>query len=243
MRISIAQIRPFKGDIARNIETHIHFVKNAVQEKSDLVVFPELSITGYEPTLAKELAILPDDNRLDVLQRLSNEHNITVCAGAPTRDTGEIRLSMIILQPQRERIVYSKRFLFKHENNFFSPGPVPFALQIDNEHVMAPAICYELSQTQHHEDAVQNGANLYVASVLNSVQGVQNDLDKLQAFATKYGMTTFLSNYVGHSGGYECAGRSSAWDKNGNLIAQLDGNSEGLIVYDTVTEKPHLIHY
>lgn len=243
MRLSIAQIRPVKGNIEANIQSHLRFIRAAVQQQVDVIVFPELSLTGYEPSLAKELAITAADERLQVLQEISDQHNITICVGAPTQNDSNVHLSMIIIQPQREKTVYSKRFLYKHENDVFTPGKNPLAFQSGDGEVIAPAICYELSQTQHHEDAVKQGASLYVASVLNSVQGVESDLAKMSAVAEKYGMTAFLSNYVGHSGGYECAGRSSVWDKSGTLVAQLDGQSEGQIIYNTVTEKPFLLQH
>ena len=46
-------------------------------------------------------------------------------------------------------------------------------------------------------------------------------------------LVTFMPNYVGMSGGYECAGRSSVWNKKGELMGQLGNKPEGLLVYDT----------
>ena len=56
MRLFLGQTRPIKGDIHHNIENHTKFIELAISHRADMVVFPELSITGYEPTLAKELA-------------------------------------------------------------------------------------------------------------------------------------------------------------------------------------------
>lgn len=56
MKIAIAQTRPFKGDISANIETHKKLIELAISYKADTIFFPELSVTGYEPELAKDLA-------------------------------------------------------------------------------------------------------------------------------------------------------------------------------------------
>lgn len=50
-------------------------------------------------------------------------------------------------------------------------------------------------------------------------------------------MVTLMSNYVGSSGGYECAGRSSVWNEKGELMGQLDEKTEGLLLFDTETKE------
>ena len=56
MKICIAQTQALKGNVRQNIQNHLQLIERAVELKSDLIIFPELSITGYEPELAKELA-------------------------------------------------------------------------------------------------------------------------------------------------------------------------------------------
>jgi len=56
MKICIAQTTPIKGDIEKNIENHKKLIALSIQENADIIVFPELSLTGYEPKLVKELA-------------------------------------------------------------------------------------------------------------------------------------------------------------------------------------------
>ena len=56
MKICLAQTRSFKGEVQKNIENHLRMVKQAIASQASLIIFPELSLTGYEPELAKELA-------------------------------------------------------------------------------------------------------------------------------------------------------------------------------------------
>lgn len=111
------------------------------------------------------------------------------------------------------------------------------------ETMIAPAICYELSNAEHAEYASRQHATIYMASVLNSVNGVDADIEKLSHIASTYQMTTFMANYVGISGGYPCAGKSSVWDSEGRLIAQLDDKTEGTILYDTETKMLESIYF
>jgi len=237
MKISVAQTRPVKGNIQQNIDNHLRFIEQAITKKADMIVFPELSLTGYEPELAKELASTQDDERLDIFQTISDDNQLTIGVGLPTRENDHLFVSMIIFQPGKERLTYSKQHLYPTEVDVFTPGQNRIYLDIDGVNVVAPTICYELSIPEHSESAHANHANVYIASVMNSVSGVDADLHKLSEIARKYRMNTFMANYVGQSGGYECAGKTSAWNTKGDLVGQLNQRDEGLLIYNTETEE------
>ena len=237
MKISVAQTRPVKGNIRQNIDNHVKFIHQAISRGIDMIVFPELSLTGYEPELAKELASTQDDERLDIFQRISDNNQLTIGIGLPTRENDQLFVSMIIFQPGKERLTYSKQHLYPTEVDVFTPGQNRIYLDIDGVNVVAPTICYELSIPEHSESAHANHANVYIASVMNSVSGVDNDLRKLSEIARKYNMNTFMANYVGQSYGYECAGKTSVWNTKGDLVGQLNQRDEGLLIYNTETEE------
>ena len=236
MRVAIAQIEAIKGNIEKNIENHLKWIKQAILNNADMVVFPELSLTGYEPDLAESLATNQDDTRLDVMQSLSDKNGITIGVGLPTRKDRNVFVSMIIFQPHKERITYSKQYLYPPEKPIFTAGKNPLVLNFETE-VVFPAICYETSNEAHCEYASQNNATIYIASVLSSVGGIDAELKKLSDIAKNKNMVTFMANYVGKSGGYECAGKSSVWDSTGKLIGQLDTGTEGILIYDTETKE------
>jgi predicted amidohydrolase len=237
MKISIIQTKPIKGNIEQNLEVHLNFIKAAIDENVDFIMFPELSLTGYEPELARELATTSEDKRLNPLQELSDSNKISIFVGLPTKYNDDIFISMIIFQPNKERITYSKQYLYPTEKDIFTEGQNPLVINYDKNNTIAPAICYELSNIEHHQNASKKNATIYIASVLNSVNGINEDISKLSCIASKYKMTVFMSNYVGQSGGYECAGLSSIWNKDGKIIAQLDKTREGQLIYDTETEE------
>jgi predicted amidohydrolase len=236
MKIAIVQIEPIKGNIERNILIHIDWIKQAINQNTDMIVFPELSLTGYEPELAAFLATNQNDKRLDCFQKLSNENNITIGLGLPTRKKDELYISMIIFQPRKGRITYSKQHLYPTEESTFTAGFNPLVLEFETD-IVAPVICYELSNKDHYEFAAKSNATVYLASVLNSENGIDSDLKKLSDIARNYKMVTFMANFIGESGGYKCAGKSSIWNENGEIIKQLGDKEEGLIIFDTGTKK------
>ncbi len=236
MKIALIQYRAFKGDLEANLQSHLHWVEKALQHHANLVVFPELSLTGYEPELAAELATGAEDARLDPLQQLADSGQVTIAAGLPTRSEAGLHISLIFFRPDQDRITYSKQYLHHSEVPWFVPTHQPLTLPFAGE-VVAPAICFELSVQEHHEYALKQGATVYVASTLNSVAGVETDLARMEAFASRYHIPALMNNYVGESGGYQCGGKSSVWDAQGVCIARLSGDREGMIVFDTTVQE------
>lgn len=57
MKICIAQIASVAGHVDENVKKHQDMVITASQNAVDMIVFPELSLSGYEPSLAEILAL------------------------------------------------------------------------------------------------------------------------------------------------------------------------------------------
>src|SRR5690606_14505385 len=108
MILSAAQLAAEPGDIERNVRAHVAAVRAAVAQRADVVLFPELSLTGYEPKRAAELASGPDDLRLDVFQNLADEHDVVICVGLPTHCANGVRIGMVLFQPKDPRLIYEK---------------------------------------------------------------------------------------------------------------------------------------
>lgn len=236
MKICAAQTRPFKGDIQANIDNHKKLIDLAASAGAELIVFPELSLTGYEPKLAGQLAICPNEKKLDDFQKISNNKNITIALGAPVKSNSGIYISMIIFQPDKPRQTYSKQYLHQDEYPYFVKGQQPFFLTL-NHHTIAPAICYESLLPEHAENAFKCGAGIYLASVAKSNDGVEKAFKHYPNIAKQYSMTVLMSNCIGYCDNFESAGRSSVWNKKGMLAGQLNGTSEGILIFDTDTEE------
>jgi predicted amidohydrolase len=236
MKICVAQTRPIKGDIQNNIDNHKKLIDLAVANGADIVIFPELSLTGYEPTLAKELATHPDDSRFDDFQKMADTRQITIGVGAPTKSNTGICISMLIFQPHQARQTYSKKFIHPDEEAFFVSGQNSMDL-IGNKPAIAPAICYELSVPEHAENAFKSGAEIYIASVAKFVNGIDKAINRLADIAHKYSMTVLMSNCIGQADGSECAGKTSIWNNKGLLVGQLNDQNEGILIIDTDTQE------
>lgn len=85
-KIAAAQVTSVRGDIDRNIATHATAIGATAERGVSVLMFPELSLTGYEPDLATELAITVLDSRLVPLAKLAGQHQVEVIVGAPLRN-------------------------------------------------------------------------------------------------------------------------------------------------------------
>lgn len=234
MKICVAQIRPFKGNIEKNITSHLELIQFAAREQVSALFFPELSITGYEPELAKSLETNQNDKRFDVFQKMSDLNNITIGIGVPTVGVLKPLVSMVIFQPNKDRLTYSKQYLYKGEEQYFENGNTPCFIQINN-HKIAPAICYESSVSEHSDAAISQSATIYIASVMTNLSGIQKKLSVLSGLAKKHRIIVLMSNFVGVSGGSQSAGKTSIWNQKGKLKGQMNSKDEGLLIYDTDT--------
>ena len=233
MKVCVAQTKPVVGDIQHNVVAHRRLVDLAVSNDAEIIVFPELSVTGYEPTLAKDLATHLDDHRFDILQAISDMDDITIGIGVPTKHRDGIRVSSLLFHPSTPRQPYSKTHLHQDEECYFVSGQPSLGL-LGKESSAALAICYELSVPEHAANAHRNGASIYIASVAKSVGQIGEALKRLREISTEYSMTVLMSNCIGLSeDGVEWAGRTSVWDNKGTLLSQLDDANEGIIVVDT----------
>lgn len=232
MKICVAQTKSIKGDIQANIENHKRFIDLAVSDEADIIIFPELSLTGYEPTLAKKLATTFNDSRLDDFQVISNTQQITIGVGLPTRNNAGICISMVLFHPDQAREIYSKQYLHADEEPFFVSGQSCSGL-IGEASDIALAICYEISVPQHAEAACKNGASIYLASVAKFTNGIDKAFHRLSEIAKQNSMIVMMSNCIGEADGGMCAGQSAIWNKEGSLLGQLEEDREGIIIFDT----------
>ena len=119
---------------------------------------------------------------------------------------------------------------------YFVNGQHQLILKIDNKQV-APAICYESLLPEHSEKVFRSGAEIYIASVAKSANGVVKAFKHFPQIAKQYSMTVLMSNCVGQCDDFESVGKSSIWNKKGVLLAQLNDTNEGILIVDTETEE------
>ncbi|NIK08937.1 putative amidohydrolase [Xanthomonas arboricola] len=232
MKLTAAQILSTPGQIEENISKHLDVIRLAASKGADVLVFPELSLTGYEPALAQALAVHPADQRFDPFQVASDRYGMLIAVGAPTKGAKGTEISMLCFQPGLERTSYSKQQLHPDEFSFFTAGTEQLVLRHADQ-VLAPAICYESLQASHAEQAADSGVGVYLASVAKSERGMTSAYSHYPTTARKYSMTVLMANCVGPADTFIGAGRSAIWSSDGECVCSADAFQEALVAYDT----------
>lgn len=232
MKLCAVQLASLKGDLPGNLQRHLVCIEQAAALGAELVVFPELSLTGYEPSVARQSALPVTSARLDPLQAACDRLGITVAVGLPLPTPDGIRIGMPIFCPEAPRQAYAKQRLHDDELPYFTPGDQALLLEV-GEHRVAPAICYESMFMAHAAVARERGADLYLVSVAKTAKGIREGYAHYPEVARELGMPVLMANCVGPADTFIGAGGSAAWDSQGHLLASLDDHSEGLIVLDT----------
>ena len=230
MILAAAQTKPKRGNIASNLLNHYQLIELAAQNGAQLIAFPEMSITGYERENAMELALAEDDYRIDHLKDLATDNNIVIIAGAPILTENQLFIGEFIIAPNDSVSVYTKQFLHEGEDEFFQSSfdnyPV---VTIENPNI-AFAICADIDNPKHPENASKNNADIYIASIFFSPNGIPNAYRDLQNYAEKHQMNVLMANFSGESWGSPSAGQSAFWNTKGELVAQMNDSDSGLLL-------------
>ena len=238
--LAAAQSIPVRGDVAANIREHIRLADAAADEKAQVVVFPELSLTGYELDLAAELAFSERDVRLEPLVKLATSRRLTLIVGAPVRIESRLYIGAFILTPDGAIDLYTKQHLGAFAPSDSPDGIVPpaeatvFHPGDRNPLVMvggapaAIAVCADVGQAAHAAAAAERGAKTYLASMFVIPSDLEKDLTRLRTYAERHSMAVVFSNYGGPSGGLPSGGRSAVW--SAQAVVRLAATGSALAV-------------
>lgn len=236
MKISAAQIQPVTGDIESNIAKHLNLINAAVKKGTNLVLFPELSLTSYEPSLAQSFAVGKSDQRLDVFQQLSDDQDVVIGVGLPISAASGVQIGMVWFTPHQPRCSYAKQQLHTDELPFFVAGDQQLVLETPIGRAI-PAICYESLQSDHAKHAAELEADVYLASVAKPAGGMAKGMLHYPTIAKQHNMYVVMANSVGPCDNFVSVGQSAAWNDKGELLSQMNSKSEGFLLVDTVSGR------
>src|SRR5262245_47913230 len=157
LTIAAAQPACAAKDVRANALEHALLIRLA---RARLVVFPELSLTGYELDAA---AISPDDEALRPIVEACVECGAVALSGAPVEDPGGERyIAILRVTGAGSDVVYRKSYLGGDEPGRFAAGNGPVAIDVDGWRV-GLGICKDTGVDQHVADVAALRAEVYVA--------------------------------------------------------------------------------
>ena len=197
-----------------------------------MVVFPELSLTGYEldaPALAAE------DPRLTPLVEACAAAGAVALVGAPLQGAaGQAHIAFLAVDGARAAVAYRKVWLGDAEARRFTAGAAPAVLEVDGWR-LGLAICKDTGVPQHAAATAALGIDAYVAGTVKGADEAELQDERARGVATAYGVWVAVASFAGSTGGYDrAAGRSAIWSAAGVAVARA-GTAPGAIARATLS--------
>nr|WP_290988058.1 carbon-nitrogen hydrolase family protein [Halomonas sp.] len=228
--IGLAQLPIVKGAVAHNLATHLEYIERAAAMGVDVVVFPELSLTGYELELLEPLAMPKSAATFNTLSAAATTNNIVIIAGCPLVSEGhKPQIGAVICFPSGQREFYAKQHLHDGENVYCSAGGESYLMTVKDTRI-ALAICADFSNPAHAEAAAAQQAGVYIASALISEAGYEADAELLAGIAKRHQFPVLLSNHISPTGGWQTCGKSGGWKVSGELAIAAEGTESGIVL-------------
>ena len=238
--VAAAQIVVRRGDVEWNVRRHVRLARAAADEGAQIVLFPEMSLTGYELDRARDLAFTGQDERLGPLAEAAAAGALTLVVGAPVRAGSRLHIGAFIVSPDGGIALYTKRRLGAFgpsaavdgvvppaEATVFQPGDHDPLVRL-GARTAAVAICADIGAPEHPRQAAQRGATTYLASMFVIPSEFDAEAAALSRYAAEHAMAVVMANHGGPTGGLASAGRSSLWSERGDLVARLEDRGDGV---------------
>jgi predicted amidohydrolase len=244
MRVSLAQLDSRLGDIDANCESALVAVEKAVSEAADLVVFPELFLSGYSlGEVDADLSMRPDDPRIQKLARAAGQAGVAIGfveAGPPGPHTYN---STAYYEAGRLVHVHRKLYLPAYapfeERNHFTPGPRLRAFDARPDTRMAVLCCNDAWQPQLAFLATQDGAHVMLVPAASSQSSFPEHYDSdeywrdiTRFYGRMFQIFVVFVNRVGTEGRFRFWGGSHVIDPWGNVVAEAPQGEEQVLTVD-----------
>src|SRR5919198_1041160 len=237
MRLALAQINTTVGDLDGNREKILQGLAEARAASADLVLFPELAVTGYPP---EDLLLRPGFVRAaaESLRELAREtRGLSALVGFPHFD-GDLYNACAVCTAGAVKAIYRKRFLPNYgvfdEDRYFAPARDLLLLE-HGETLIGPTICEDLWQPgPPATDMALAGAQL-IANISASPFHVGKDLERESMLATRARDNACFVAFCNAVGGQDeliFDGHSLVLDEDGHVLARGPGFEEALLVVD-----------
>ncbi len=241
-RVAIAQTNPRLGDLQANLADHLDRIERALHEGADLVVFPELSLTGYFlKDQVLEVALSLDAAPMARLVEASKR--VSLAVGFVERaSSGRIYNSLAFLEDGRVLGVHRKVHLVSYgifdESRDFAAGE-RFEIIESRLGRFGPLICEDVWHAPSAYVHFLNDADALIVASASPARGVeapgpglasQRTWDVLlTSTALLYRTWVVYSARVGWEDGVGFGGSSTVLDARGNRVARLEGLETGML--------------
>ena len=237
MRLALAQINTTVGELDGNGERILSRLEEAKEQGADIVLFPELAITGYPP---EDLLLRPSfvaAARTKVEELARSARGIVALIGVPWFDR-DLYNACAVCAAGEIKALYRKRFLPNYgvfdEDRYFAPGRELVLLEHGGT-LLGPTICEDMWQPGPPATELALAGAQVLTNISASPFHVLRDREREEMFATRARDNACFVAFCNSVGGQDeliFDGHSLVIDEEGHVVARGPGFEEALLVAD-----------
>lgn len=234
-KVAILQKRALNAQIDKNVESIITVMKEASENKTDILLLPECFITGYDLPMTYEKSISDDDASITKICETAKEYQIGVVLTAFTKGDTQPQNSAFVINKSGEILMkYSK----VHTCDFADEKTVEAGKEFkvcDFEGIqIGIMICYDREYPESARVLMMKGAEVIL--VPNDCGSMRPRIQALSTRAYENMVAVAMANPNGENAGCSCAYSPICWDENGrcvdNTVLLADDMTEGIFYAD-----------
>ncbi len=225
LMVAVAQPPCLAHDVAANAQLHAAAIRTS---GARVVVFPELSLTGYELDADP---VDPGDECLQPIVAACADTGAVALAGAPVTDnskkksgggdgSSQVFIAVLAIDANGATVAYRKMWLGEEEAKRFTPGPEPAKLTVDGWR-LGLAVCKDTGVAQHPADTAALGIDAYLAGTVMGADEAELQYERGRRIAIGHHLWVAVASFAGPTGGgyAQTAGRSAIWAPDGTLVS------------------------
>jgi rfaE bifunctional protein nucleotidyltransferase chain/domain len=235
LKLSLSQI-----EVKDDLEINLKKIKDFIQiSKGDLVIFPELSLTGYKfrfSSFSQEII----DSALQEIQKLTHIYKKSVLIGAPFYENNQIYNATYFISSQKIEVVAEKFLLFPEIDKNFTPGKKRKLIEI-NGFRLGVIICFELRSPEIIRNLIKEGMDILVVAAQWPEARANHWESLLKARAIENQIFVVGVNAISEIDNIRILGKSLAFSPLGNPL--LEVSEEEKIIEVIIPKEKDKIPY
>lgn len=241
LRIACGQFETAPGDRDANIGSMSSIAESAAEDGCDLIVFPEMAVTGYlEASELARLAEHIDGDAAAALSRVAIEYRIAIAYGFPEVVEGKEKRadSFLVFDRNGNKIAhYRKMHLFGHEPEWCEAGSEVPLFRFE-DFTMSGWICYDTRFPELARMSALAGAELCIVPAAWFGPPSEWEL-AIRARALDNSCFVAGADLINRADGLVCRGLSMVAGPHGEVLAQAEPGNQGFVATTIDTEEIH----
>ncbi len=237
MKLAMCQTDMFWEDKEKNLEAAEGFIKEAADNSADLIIFPEMSFTGFSVKTAEMGEEYNISKTVEKIKLLAAENEIAVGFGMTVSENRTNLNRFVVIDKEGEEAGFYDKihpFSYGDEGRLFTGGNKTAVVIVEGVRI-ALYVCYDLRFPEIFS-AVSNSADMAVVIANWPSSRISQWSALLRARAIENQYYVVGVNRTGTGDGIEYNGRSAAFDYSGALMAEA-GSQPGLTYCEILPEK------